>query len=229
MKKIVPGFYFIAVAVVRAIILIVGRVEVVGRENIPVQGSLIVVANHMNNADPPVIAAVLPRRLSFMAKQQIFQWPILGGLFRLGGVFPVKRSAADLGAMRKAMADLRSGQIIAIFPEGGRSKDARMHKAHPGAALLALRSEVPILPVAITGTEGIHIRRLPLDLIRMRRPRVLVTIGHPFFLPPVARVTAEEVEHSTDIIMGRIASLLPPSYRGEYAEMAAAYEAERAR
>jgi 1-acyl-sn-glycerol-3-phosphate acyltransferase len=92
-----------------------------------------------------------------------------------------------------------------------------LHKAHPGTALLALRSEAPVLPVAISGTEKVVLIRLPLDLLRRRRPRVRVVVGQPFFLPPVERITADEVNRCTDIIMGRIAALLPPQCRGDYA------------
>ena len=160
----------------------------------------------------------MPRRLVFMAKHEMFQWPILGLVARLGGAFPVRRSEADLGALRKATQVLRNGEALVMFPEGTRSRDARLHEAHPGTALLALRSEAPVLPVAITGTEKVVIIRLPLDLIRLRRPRVHVVVGQPFFLPPVERITTEEVERCTGIIMARIAALLPPSYRGQYAD-----------
>ena len=217
MKYVTPPYYWSLLFVVKAIVFTFARVEVTGKENVPRRGPLIVAANHFNNADPPVLGATMPRRLAFMAKQEMFQWPILGLAARLGGAFPVRRSEADLGALRKATAVLRQGEALAMFPEGTRSLDGKLHKAHPGTALLALRSETPILPVAIWGTEKVVLIRLPFDLIRLRRPRVHVVVGAPFFLPPVERITADEVMRCTDIIMGRIAALLPPPYRGEYA------------
>jgi len=227
-KYVTPVFYGSLVRVVRAIVFTLARVEVSGGENVPRHGPLIIAASHFNNADPPVLGATMPRRLAFMAKNEMFQWPILGLAARLGGAFPVRRSEADIGALRKASALLRNGEALAMFPEGTRSRDGMLHKAHPGTALLALRSEAPILPVAISGTERVVFLRLPLDLLRRRRPRVRVAIGQPFFLPPVERITADEVQRCTDIIMGRIASLLPPAYRGEYADaMPAASEPER--
>jgi 1-acyl-sn-glycerol-3-phosphate acyltransferase len=217
-KYITPVFYGSLLDFVRGIVFVFAHVEIAGKENLPPKGPLIVVSNHVNNADPPILGAVLTRRLVFMAKVEMFQWPILGLAARLGGAIPVRRFEADLGALRKATKALREGEALVMFPEGARSRDAMMHKAHPGTALLALRTEAPILPIAITGSEGIHIKRLPLDLVRRRRPHILVTIGHPFFLPPVERITADEVNRCTDIIMGRVAAMLPERYRGAYAD-----------
>ena len=230
MKYVTPVFYGSLVGFVRGIVYVFARVEVTGTENLPRKGPLIVVANHLNNADPPVLGAALPRRLVFMAKSEMFQWPVLGLAARLGGAFPVHRDEADLSALRKGTKALRGGDALVMFPEGARSKDRKMHKAHPGTALLALRSEAPILPTAITGSEGIRIKRLPLDLLRRRRPRIRVVVGQPFFLPPVERITADEVNRCTNIIMGHVAALLPLQYRGEYAEhVPAASEPERLR
>lgn len=230
MKYIIPIFYGSLLGFVKGIVFVFARVEVTGTENLPRKGPLVVVANHLNNADPPILGAALHRRLVFMAKSEMFQWPILGLAARLGGAFPVHRDEADLSALRKGTKALRNGDALVMFPEGARSKDAKMRKAHPGTALLALRSEAPVLPIAITGSEGIRIKRLPLDLLRRRRPRIRVVVGPPFFLPPVERITADEVNRCTNIIMGHVAALLPPQYRGEYAEyVPTASEPERPR
>ncbi len=218
MKWIVPAFYWSGRPLLKAIVSLVTRTEVVGRENMPLRGPIIVASNHLNNADPPILAASLPRRLVFMSKQEAFRWPILGFLIRLTGAFPVRRFEADLGALRKATSSLKEGQVLAMFPEGGRSSDCKLAKAHPGTALLALRSGVPILPIAISGTEGISLSKVLRDALRLRRQRVRLVVGQPFFLPTVSRLTAEEVHHCTDVIMNRIASQLPPSYRGQYGQ-----------
>jgi 1-acyl-sn-glycerol-3-phosphate acyltransferase len=228
LRYVIPVFYWSVLALVKAVAFVFARVEVQGKEKMPRQGPLILASNHFNNADPPLLAAAMPRRLVYMAKHEMFQWPILGMMARLAGAFPVRRSEADLGALRMATAVLREGKVLAMFPEGTRSKDGRLHEAHPGTALLALRSEVPIMPVAISGTESVSIIRLPLYLLRGRRPHVRVVLGDPFFLPPIERVTAEEATRCTDIIMGRIAAMLPPSQRGEYAKDVPA-EIERTR
>ncbi len=216
MKYIVPLFYWSLLAVVKAVVFAFTTTEVVGREKMPRRGALVVASNHFNNADPPLLGAVSPRRLVFMAKREMFQWPIIGMMARLAGAFPVRRSEADLGALRRAAAILRDGEVLGMFPEGHRSEDGKLHHAHPGTALLALRSEAPILPVAITGTQKISIIRLPFDCLRGRRPHLRIVLGDPFFLPPVERITADEAERCTEIIMGKIAALLPAEQRGAY-------------
>lgn len=228
MRYIVPAFYWTGLAAIRAAVFVLVRVEVVGKENMPLRGALIVAANHLGNADPPVLASRMPRRLVYMAKDEMFQWPVMGFLTRLAGAFPVKRFEADIGALRKATKVLESGQVLAMFPEGTRGIGAKLGTAHPGTALLALRSEAPILPIAITGTEAVHFPKVLFDFLRLRRHRIRIVVGHPFFLPPVGRISAEEVSRCTDLIMGRIAALLPPSYRGEYGDDAAEPSAERA-
>lgn len=220
MKYIVPLFYWSLLTVVKVVIFTFTTTEIVGREKMPRQGALILASNHFNNADPPLLGAISPRRLVFMAKHEMFQWPIIGMMARLAGAFPVRRFEADLGALRKAAEILRGGEVLAMFPEGTRSNDGRLHAAHPGTALLALRSDAPVLPIAVSGTQQISIIRLPLDCLRGRRPHIRVVLGDPFFLPPVERVTAEEAQRCTDIIMGKIAALLPSDQRGAYAEAA---------
>jgi 1-acyl-sn-glycerol-3-phosphate acyltransferase len=141
---------------------------------------------------------------------------------RLAGAFPVRRFEADIGALRQASRVLHEGEVLAMFPEGTRSKEGGLGSAYPGTAFVALRTGTPILPIGITGTETINFPKVLFDAVRLRRARVRVVIGDPFFLPPVSRITAEEVIHCTDVIMDRIASLLPPSYRGQYGQTDAA-------
>ena len=233
MKYLRPAVYWPARALMTGIALLLARIEVVGRERVPRRGALIVASNHLNNADPPVLTIISPRRLVFMAKYEALRWPIIGLLIRLSGAFPVRRLEADIGALRQASRVLHEGEVLAMFPEGTRSKEGGLGSAYPGTAFVALRTGTPILPIGITGTETIGFPRVLFDAVRLRRARVRVVIGDPFFLPPVSRITAEEVIHCTDVIMDRIASLLPPSYRGQYGETDTAagqpVERERAR
>lgn len=205
-------FYRVATGAMRVVVWTFGRYRVAGAERMPRTGPLIVVANHLNNADPPLLGASLPRRIRFMAKQELFDSP-LGPLVRSFGAFPVRRFEADLAALRRAQSILKEGGVLGMFPEGHRSRSGGMGPPHPGTALIALRSGAPLLPVAITGTEAI---RTPLVLLR--KPRIRVVVGEPFTLPAQRRVTAEHVQAGTDEIMRRIAALLPVQYRGIYAD-----------
>lgn len=216
---IVPFFYWTGWLTVRLIMAIYARVEVVGVENVPRRGGLIIVSNHLNNADPGLVGAFLRRRVTFMAKDEMFQWPVFGGYIRLIGAFPVRRFEADLKALRRAVQVVRNGQALVMFPEGTRSTTGAMSRGHPGTAMVALRAGAPILPVAITGTEVV---RLPGAFFRpFRRTKIRVVVGQPFFLPSVGRPRADDFERCTDIIMGRVAALLPPQYRGHYQDKVA--------
>jgi len=218
MKYLRPAIYWPARTFMAGIALLLARVEVGGREKVPRRGALILASNHLNNADPPMLTITSPRRLVFMAKHEALRWPIIGLFIRLAGAFPVRRFEADIGALRQASRILHEGEVLAMFPEGTRSKEGKLGSAHPGTALVALRTGAPILPIGISGTETISVSKVLLNALRLRRERVRVVIGDPFFLPPVSRITAEEVSRCTDVIMSRIASLLPPSYRGQYGE-----------
>ena len=123
------------------------------------------------------------------------------------------RGRLDREALRQADQSFAQGLALVMFPEGTRSKSGRLRHAFPGSALIALRSGVPILPVGITGTEKIK----GVTWI-LRRPEITINIGCPFYLPSVSsRLTKVELAELTNSIMGRIAELLPPEYRGDYA------------
>lgn len=187
------------------------RYEVVGREHVPASGGVIVVSNHLNAADPPMIQRALPRYVIFMAKKEMVDAPIIGALFKAWGAFPVRRGEPDLGAVRAACRVLGGGEMLMMFAEGTRSRSGRLGAGHPGTALIARRSGATILPVAITGTEGI---KWPGVFLRPRSIRhIRVTIGEPFRLDGAGPARSEQLRNDTDIIMSRIASLLPESHR----------------
>jgi len=198
-----------------ALMRLLSRTSVTGLQNVPKDGPLILVSNHLNNADPPVITNVIPRRIYWMAKKELFDNPILGPGFRLFGYISVRRFEADLGALRKSQETLAQGRVLGMFPEGTRSKTGALKEAEPGTAVIALRTGAPILPVAIWGTENFSI---PRDLIH--RTRVDVTVGVPFRLARTGRLTKEQVLDGTREIMEKIAALLPPDRRGIYAQSA---------
>jgi 1-acyl-sn-glycerol-3-phosphate acyltransferase len=193
------------------------RIRVSGVENVPLTGPLIIASNHLNDADPGIISSRIPRQVVYMAKIELFRVPVLSQFLRAYGAFPVRRNAADLSALRLANQTLEAGLALCIFPEGTRSAEkARLGEAWPGAGLIAQRNDVPVLPIAITGSQKMG---LPWLFFRIHRPyKVTLTIGEPFHLPKPARLNAEAAKEGTQLIMERIAALLPPEYRGYYEE-----------
>jgi 1-acyl-sn-glycerol-3-phosphate acyltransferase len=208
---------------VLGLIFLLTRMRLKQIECVPKEGGVLVVANHIHNADPILLNAAYPRPIHFMAKKEVFEVPVLPLILRWVGAFPVDRGKSDRGAIRRALAALNCGIAVAMFPEGTRSRVFALQKAHPGAGLLALTADVPVQPVAITGTE-----RLPFNGAKgsaageLRRepghPGVQILFGEPFRIPREVdgrRVTAEE---ATEIMMREIARLLPEDYRGVYTD-----------
>ncbi len=168
--------------VVRLIVAIILDVHLVGCQNVPETGPLIIASNHLSWADIPLIPAFLKRKVVYMAKEETFQGK-MGWLVRF------------LGA----------------------SKIHKLGKAHSGMGMIALRSGAPVLPVAIYGSE---------KAFKKFRPRIIITFGEPMILKPKGKkITREDIDQSTEQVMLRIASMLPPEYRGVYAEKLPAPEA----
>jgi 1-acyl-sn-glycerol-3-phosphate acyltransferase len=197
---------------VRLLIWLVIDRHVKGRERVPARGAFILAGNHLNLADPPIFTGLTPRRIVWMGKQELFDIPVFGVLYHLFGCIPVRRFQADLRALRRSEDALRRGLVLGMFPEGTRSGESGLGRGEPGTALVAMRTNTPVMPVAIWGTEGI---KLPRDFFR--RTTVHIVYGEPFHLPRPERITKDAVEEATDLIMSRIAELLPERYRGIYA------------
>ena len=207
-------FYYLETLIAKILLRLLTRREVRGRENVPVEGPLIVVANHLSLADPPILAASLQRRIVFMAKEESFRHPLEGPLVRGFRAFPVRRGQLDRRALRSAQQVLGEGLALGMFPEGTRSRTAQLQAGQPGTALIALRSGAPVLPVALTGTEKVLGPRLLYG-----RLRITVTVGKPFSLSPVdGRLTKAQLASATEVIMAHMAELLPESYKGVYGD-----------
>lgn len=210
-QTFVPPFYWGLTYLLRFLLTVVVRWKVIGRENVPASGAVIVVSNHLNNADPPILgAAIAKRRVRFMAKIELFKMPF-GAIIKLWDAFPVRRFDADLGALLTAERILKKGGVIGMFPEGTRSRTGYIGEPHPGTAVIALRSGADVLPCAITGTEGL---RNPLVLLR--RPRFTIRIGEPIRVEPVKRPTEEQVSELTTRIFDAIKAQLPAQYLPPY-------------
>ena len=131
--RIVPFSYWAIVGLIRVCMAVYLRGHTVeGRDNVPKDGGAIIVANHLNNADPCIIPGVFPRRMNIMAKKEMFKWPVVSVMFRLIGSFPVDRQGADLAALRESQNLIAGGNLLLMFPEGTRSKDRQMHAGFPG-------------------------------------------------------------------------------------------------
>ncbi|MGB3691343.1 MAG: lysophospholipid acyltransferase family protein [Spirulinaceae cyanobacterium] len=131
------------------------RGRVYGRENVPKQGPLVIVSNHASYFDPPLLSCVMGRPVAFMAKEELFEVPLLKQGIKLYGAYPVKRSAADRSAIRAAVAALNEGWAAGIFLQGSRTPDGRITKPKLGAATIATKANAPILPVSLWGTQNI--------------------------------------------------------------------------
>ncbi len=205
-------YYYIARFAVILFFKVFTRWKVVGLDNIPSDEAILVVSNHLSNADPPLLSVTLKRDAIFMAKKELFRNPVLGYIIYGFGAFPVNRGRLDRQALRHAEKVLTHKKILVIFPEASRSKEVRLKKAFPGSALIAVRADVPIVPAAITGTENVVGLKWML-----RRPEIQVRFGKPFQLPPASgRKTRDVLDESTTFVMRRIADLLPAEYRGIY-------------
>jgi 1-acyl-sn-glycerol-3-phosphate acyltransferase len=162
---------------------IVYRARIRGRENLPAHGGYVLAPSHRSMMDIPLSALLTKRRLRYMGKQSLFHIPVVGFLFRVLGGFPVQRDGTDRKALRESIAMLQDGDILLVYPEGTRQHGPKIEPLQPGAAYLALRAGVPIVPVGIAGTEEIlrgHDSHVP------RFDRVAIVIGEPLQPEPLA-------------------------------------------
>ena len=200
------------------------NVRVEGLDRIPRTGAVILAANHISNADPVVVGAwITPglrgRRIHWLGKKELFDWPGFGWLAAHGGVHPVDRATADIEAYRLATRILEAGYVLMIFPEGTRSPSGTLQEAKDGLATLALRTGAAILPIGVNNSDAVWPkgRKLPMPFPRRT---ITVRIGEPFLaadlVPPDAdRRAAKGI--ATAAIMGRIAEQLDERHRGVYA------------
>ena len=211
-------FYNAMTFLMKLALLLVAKWQGKGREHVPPRGPIIIVSNHLSMIDPPLLAASIPHPIVYMAKEELSHHPYLGWAVGAYGAFTVKWERVDRQAMRRALGMLKQGKVLGLFLEGSRSRKGQMRHAHPGTALIALQSGAAILPVGITGSERIQSLRYVFS-----STHTTVNIGVPFQLEPAeGRMDREELTKATELIMRRIAELLPPDYQGVYRSPAVA-------
>ncbi|MCL6477529.1 MAG: 1-acyl-sn-glycerol-3-phosphate acyltransferase [Peptococcaceae bacterium] len=196
-------FYRFAWLVCRAVLLSLRRMEIRGLENIPMQGAFVLVCNHKSYWDPVIIGCALPmtRQVFFMAKSELFDIVPLGLIIRKLGSFPIRRGGADRAAIRTALDHLAAGRIVGIFPEGTRNKSDGILEPHLGAAMLATRAGVPVLPAAVSGSRGFW-------------SKVRIVFGEPVHFHretagnKVKKANRKELADISEDIMNRVAGLM---------------------
>ncbi len=208
----------IARALVEGVLRVFVRLEIEDKENLPKSGAIIAVFNHLNMIDPPLhIISILPRDSIVMAKEELFYyWPI--PIFRIlmdaAEAYPVRRRGTPEErqlATKYAEDVLAKGLVFGIYPEGTRSKAGCLKEAYHGCALIALSTGATLIPVSICGTEKLK------GIGWLTRPTVTITFGKPFALPPVhGELNERQLKGLTEYIMGKVAAILPPGYRGIY-------------
>ncbi len=199
------------VTVLRSLFRLVMKMEVVGLDNFPLQGPVILAANHVTNFDVFPMQFALPRPIFFMGKAELFRNPFLDVLLRNLSSFPVQRGEKDRWAVRHAAKVLKYGQVLGMFPEGKRSKGRGLAVAKTGVARLALEANCPIVLAAVTGSDKFF-KRFP------QRARVRIE-----FLPPLLPKPGESPLALTDRLMFTLAQSLPGEMRGVYAETPAGF------
>jgi len=206
---------------IRRISRIVCRVDDKQLVRIPLKGPLILIGNHINFLDVPlVITHLQPRQVTGFVKSETWDNPVFRILFNMWKTIPIRRGEADREAFRQAMEALEQNKIVAIAPEGTRSGSGRLLKGHPGAVLLAVKSGVPVLPFAFYGSEHIWS-----NLRRLSRTDFRIVVGNPFHIElGQHRLDRETRDQITAEMMYQIAALLPTYYRGYYSDLQNATE-----
>jgi len=210
------AWYRFVWVVVSALAHTLCRIEKHGWSNVPETGPLIMVSNHLHLFDPPLVAAGMHYREDIkvlVAEKWGETWPANWLLRSMGAIF-VRRGEVDREALNKILAELGQGGIVGLAPEGTRSRTGTMQRAKPGIAYLAIKADVPILPIGVSGQNSVIA-----GWMRLRRPRVVVRIGQPFKLEPVhGRQKSQKFQARSDEVMRRVAVLVDEELRGVYTD-----------
>ena len=204
--------YRVIRVIINVLINLLVRREYIGGENFP-EPPYILVTKHLSVFDTPILLTICPHTIRALVAAKHKRNPIFRPLLVIMGSIWVRRGEVDRQALRESLAVLKERGVLGVAPEGTRARGTyALQPGKTGAAYLATRADVPIVPVALSGTE--HMKR---NLPRLRRTDVRAVVGKPFRLPENGRVRGEKLHEYTDLIMHRLAELLPEEYRGVYA------------
>ena len=203
-------------SMVRFVMKLIADIEVHGREKLP-QGNVIVAANHLGRLDTAVLLCIMDREDLIMPVAEKYKdHPLWGAIGRAANAVWLNRFEADYSALRQILDRMKQGGMLVIAPEGTRSKTEALQEGKMGVAFLAAKSGYPVLPVALTGTED---GRVVENLKHLRRLKIRVIAGDLMEIHiPAGKGREQAMRQATDEIMCRIAAMLPPKYRGVYAD-----------
>lgn len=196
--------YRVTWLLLRAAFTLLFRWRVIGAQNVPAEGPVILAGNHASYLDPPVIAVGIWRPPAFLAKEELFRHPLFGWYLRKLGAFPVKRGAGDRAALKHSLDLVEQGRPLVLFPEGTRTEDGELQEPEMGVGMIAYRTGAPVVPIYIHGTDRALGRKGGLRL-----ERIAIVYGEPLvFVPkPGEKPGREEYEAAAQRIMGCIAEL----------------------
>lgn len=191
MKKFWSALFYDAAVVLTRLLVYwpTGGIRGYGRKNVPRRGPVIIAPNHVSHLDPPAVALTCPRRLRFMAKEELFRNPLFGALLRACRAFPVRRGTGDTEAIRWTLASLERGEAVLMFPEGTRGDARQLGFVNRGVVMIAKRSGAKIVPVAVVGTH----KKMPRGG-RLKWGFVRVAFGEPFTYEDVVAKAGSEKE-----------------------------------
>lgn len=196
---IVKALYKTAAFLIRLILGMNGGITVIGRENIPMQGGVLIAANHISYLDPPLIGAIMPRMATFMARKGLFEIPVLSLFIRQVSI-PVDRQRPRPSTIKEAVRRLRSGEAVVLFPEGRRSDTGELLEGKRGAGMLVSLSGVPVVPTLVIGAD----KALPVDAKWLKRARITVVFGKPIYYTS----TKKEADNEQDEISREIMTVI---------------------
>lgn len=206
---------------IRTIFNMMGRIKIVGKENVPLGTPYVIAINHISIFDPPLAVSFWPEQPEVIGAADVFKKKGQGIILSMYGVIPVHRGDYDRALLEKIIAILKSGRPLVIAPEGGRSHELAMRRAMPGVGYIIEHAQVPVVPVGLVGTTDDFWQRA--TQTHGEKPLLEMRIGKPINFPPVTEKGAarrEARQHNADLVMRYIAGLLPEEYHGVYAGLA---------